>query len=175
MKHLYFIRHGLSEGNVKEVWSGTTDTPLHKVGRAQARAAGRKAKKLNIDLIVSSPLSRAKETAGIIAGAINYPKSKIMYSDLLIERHWGDAEGTPHSLEVDLETVPNIESADALLARAKEALDFLESLESESILVVSHGSFGRALRHYLLEDMPFVNKPSSPQHKIPNAEIIQWI
>ena len=66
MKKLYFIRHGLSEGNVQEIWSGSTDTPLHTEGRAQAKAAGQKAKKLKIDLVVSSPMSRAKETAEII-------------------------------------------------------------------------------------------------------------
>jgi broad specificity phosphatase PhoE len=92
MKKLYFIRHGLSEMNKSGHFAGTIDTPLAEEGRAQAKMAGIKARELRIDLIVTSPLIRASETAEIIARQIGYPKDKIVLSRLLIERHWGDLE-----------------------------------------------------------------------------------
>lgn len=177
MKKLYFIRHGLSEANKAGIWSGQSETDLSSEGRAQAKAAGLKAKDLAIDLIVSSPLGRARQTAEIIAGEIGYPKKKIVFSDLLKERSWGDLEGTPHSSAdgLDLDSVPNVETAPALLARAEQALKYLESLPAEHILVVSHGTIGRALRHHIIEDMPFINKSGVPGVVLPNGEVIQWI
>lgn len=178
MKKLYFIRHGLSEANKAGIWSGHSETPLSREGREQARRAGRKAKDLSIDLIISSPLGRARETADIIAGEIGYPEDKIVVSELLKERSWGDLEGTPHSnadgIE-DLDMVPNIETSVQLISRAEKALRFLEGLPDEHILVVSHGTFGRALRHHILEDMPFVNKSGVAGVTLPNGEVIQWI
>jgi uncharacterized phosphatase len=175
MKKLYFIRHGLSEMNKSGHFAGTIDTPLADEGRIQAKIAGQQAKKLDIDLIVTSPLDRAKETAEIIATEIGYPKDKIMISDLLRERHWGDLEGKPHITVEDLDEIPNAETSKQLLARSEEALRYLESLNQENILVVSHGTFGRALRHHIMHDEPFINRTSDASIRLPNGEIISWI
>jgi uncharacterized phosphatase len=175
MKKLYFIRHGLSEMNKQGLFAGRADTPLTDEGRAQAKAAGAKAKDLKIDLIISSPLSRARETAEIISREIGYPVDRIKFSDLLIERHWGDLEGTPHIVVHDLDEVPNAETSKDLLSRGESALRYLESLEANNILVVSHGTFGRALRHYIVEDLPFINKSGDKSISLPNGEIICWI
>jgi len=175
MKKLYFIRHGLSEMNKSGHFAGTIDTPLTDEGRAQAKTAGIGARDLKIDLIVSSPLTRARETAEILADQIGYPRDKIVLSPLLIERHWGALEGQPHAPVHDLDEVPNAETAAQLLARAAKALDYLENLKAESILVVSHGTFGRALRHHVIEDMPFINKVSDETIRLPNGEVLQWI
>jgi uncharacterized phosphatase len=175
MKKLYFIRHGLSEMNKSGHFAGTIDTPLAAEGRAQAKAAGEKAKNLSIDLIISSPLGRALETAKIIAEEIGYPISKIIASDLIIERHWGDLEGTPHIQVGDLDEIPNAETSTQLLNRAEKALRYLEGLEAENILVVSHGTFGRALRHHITDEIPFINKISDKSVRLSNGEIICWI
>jgi uncharacterized phosphatase len=177
MKKLYFIRHGLSEMNKSGHYAGSTDTPLTDEGRQQAKLAGRNAKHLNIDLIVSSPLSRALETAQIIAEEIGYQKNKILMSSLISERSWGDWEGQPFRPigEDEFDKVPNSEKANDLLKRAGQALRYLESLDSESILVVSHGTFGRALRHHVLEDMPFIAQAGDERLRLPNGEIICWI
>ena len=178
MKKLYFIRHGLSEANKAGIWSGQSETPLSSEGRHQAKTAGIKAMGLEIDLIISSPLGRARQTAEIIANELSYPVDKIRFSELLRERSWGDLEGTPHgnadSIE-DLDSVANIETSEQLIKRADKALKYLESLPAEHILVVSHGTLGRALRHHILEGMPFVNKPGVPGVTLPNGEVIQWI
>jgi uncharacterized phosphatase len=174
MKKLYFIRHGLSEMNIEGRWSGTSETPLSAEGRKQARSAGRQAKGLAIDYIVCSPLSRALETAKIIAGEIGYPVEKIHTNSLFIERHWGELEGKKWNPDLDLDGVVDIETRDTILERAKLAIEFLETLDAHNILVVSHGSFGRAMRHHLT-DHTYENQRSESDKGIPNAQIIQWI
>lgn len=177
MKKLYFIRHGLSEMNKSGHYAGTVETPLSDEGREQAKLAGQKAKPMDLDLIVSSPLSRALETAKIIAEQIGYPEDKILVNSIFIERSWGDWEGKPFRPigEDEFDKIPNSEKSQDLIARADRALRFLESLPAQHILVVSHGTFGRALRHHILEDMPFVAEAGDEKLRLPNGEIIQWI
>ena len=160
--------------NKQGLWSGTTETPLSPEGRRQAKAAGRQAKDLNIDYIVCSPLSRAHDTAKIVAAEIGYPLDKIHVNDLFIERHWGSLEGQPWSPDLDLDGFSDIESKDTIIERARLALEFLKTVEAQNILVVSHGSFGRAMRHHLI-DHPYTNKRLPDEAGIPNAEIVQWL
>lgn len=170
MKRLYFIRHGLSEMNVTGLFAGHTDTPLTDKGRRQATKAGKAAKKLGIHLMISSPLSRALETARLVAKEIGYPADCIIENKLFMERFYGDMEGKPYEINLSQEDMKSAETLDDLLLRARKALDFVESRPEEHILVVSHGSFGRALRHHAREDFPFSN-----YHRIPNAEILELI
>jgi len=177
MKKLYFIRHGLSEMNKSGHYAGTVETPLSEEGRKQAKLAGQKARTMDLDLIVSSPLSRALETAQIIAEEIGYHKDKILVDAIFIERSWGDWEGKPFRpiREDEFDAIPNSERSEDLIIRADKALRFLESLPAQHILVVSHGTFGRALRHHVIEDMPFVAEAGDEKLRLPNGEIIQWI
>ena len=68
-----FLRHGESVGNAESRWQGQSDYPLTEKGRAQARALAERWKFENVkfNLAISSPLIRAKETAEIIASALN--------------------------------------------------------------------------------------------------------
>lgn len=172
MKKLYFIRHGLSELNVKGLYAGHTDTPLTDEGRAQAKKAGQAAKNLRIDLIVSSPLSRALETAQIAAAEIGYPLDKIVVDDRLIERHFGQLENQPYSPHHTEEHrhQKGAEPSDKLIARARAALDWIEAQDADNVLVVSHGSSGRALRSLVQKDFPF-----SHPHHLGNAELYEWL
>jgi uncharacterized phosphatase len=170
MKKLYFIRHGQSVMNTQKLWAGVTDTPLTEEGRQQAKRAGKEAKKLNIDLIVSSPLSRAHETARIIAKEIDYPNKKIIISPLLVERDGGKYEGQPYVPSMNLDHIEGFEKDDVIVARAHEALKWINTHTADHILVVSHGSFGRAMRSILKAEYPL----SHPE-KIANAEILCWV
>jgi len=65
---VYFTRHGQNEWNAKNIVCGVNDIPLNEKGKAQAKYLADKISDIgDIDIIVSSPLSRAKETAEIIA------------------------------------------------------------------------------------------------------------
>lgn len=174
MKHLYFIRHGLSEMNKAGIWSGAqSQSPLSKEGRQQAQKAGIVAKQLGIDYIISSPLSRAHDTAKLIAREIGYPEAKIELNSLLIERDLGPLEGKPWNPDLNLDDIADVETADTIAERARLTLDHLQTLDAEAILVVSHGSFGRAFRHAVHPDIPFEVTPEA--YRFPNGEIIKLL
>ena len=66
---IYFVRHGETVWNVENKICGTTDSPLTEKGHLQAAETGEKIREKGIcaDMILYSPLSRAKETARHIA------------------------------------------------------------------------------------------------------------
>lgn len=170
MKKLYFVRHGLTEMNVLGIFSGHTETPLTEEGRQQAKQVSEHAKNLCIDYIISSPSSRAHDTAKIIAKEIGYPVKDIHTNSLLMERHFGQLEGKPWEPDLDIDGIADIESIDTLLERAGLVLKFLKTIPADNILVVSHGQIGRAIRHHLLEDFSF-----NYENRLQNAEIHQWL
>jgi probable phosphoglycerate mutase len=165
VKHLYFCRHGQSKLNVLEIYAGQTDTPLTDTGRAQAKQAGKQATTLSLDLLVASPLIRAFETAQIIATEMQYPLDNIITNTLLMEQSFGSLQGQPFSVFADPAIYTDMETSEALTARATEAFAFLQSLDAETVLVVSHGSFGVALQNVIA--------PGSTFEELPNAAIVQ--
>ena len=171
MKHLYFVRHGLSEMGKQGLRAGAGSDPhLAPEGHEQARHAGHHAKLLNIDHIISSPMKRAHHTARIIAQEIGYPEDNIALNSLFIERHFGELEGTPWEADINLDGFAEVETTDTLLHRMHLAYEFLRSLPFDNVLVVSHGATGRALRHIIHPEIPF--NSSEP---FENAEIIQLL
>ena len=162
------MRHGLTEMNVAGRWSGSSETPLTEVGRKQARLAGHHARSLNIDTIVTSSLGRAVETAQIVAQAIDFDQANIIQSDLIIERHFGELEGAPYIPDVDLSGYKDVEPLEVLCDRCRAFVNWLETIPGNTVLIVSHGSTGRALRHVLNPDTPF----DGAGH-FPNAQIFE--
>jgi probable phosphoglycerate mutase len=152
-------------------WAGRhTETPLTGEGRLQAREAGERAKRLNIDLILSSPQSRAHDTAKIIAETIGYPVDTIELNSLFMERGLGVLEGKPWRPDLNLDGFADIETTDTLLERMHLAYELLLAVPHENVLVVSHGAIGRGLRHVIHPHIPFHR--SAP---FKNAEIIQLL
>ncbi len=169
MKTIYFIRHGLSELGVAGKLAGRIDTPLAPEGKKQAKKAGQQAKELGVEYIISSPLSRSLETARIMAKEIGYPLDKIEVNPLFRERDFGTLDGQPYKPGINYDLVQGAEPTQTLLDRAEQAVQYLRSVSYSKILVVSHGSTGRALRHHLYPRQPF-HAPI----KYANAEIIEW-
>lgn len=170
MKRLYFTRHGLSEHNKAGLWSGSTDTPLASEGKEAAKKVAEDAKGLDIDYIISSPYIRAYETAKIIAKAIGHPIDGIERNSLLIERDFGELEGTPWRIDINVDGFADVETIDSLMERAKLALRHIEAIpDAHHVLVVSHGSFGRALKSQI-NGIHF-----KKQSKLENTEIVQFI
>ena len=168
MKKLYFVRHGESLLNAQRIFTGQINTPLSDEGRAQARIAGSMAEQFKFDLIVSSPLVRALETAQLIAEQVGYPLDKIIVNDLFKERYMGSLEGQSWDKGPEDEThYPDMESLVALQARAKAGLAFLNSLDADTILLASHGSLGVAL-HTVIDPSFIAEEPE-------NARIVQLV
>lgn len=185
MKKLFYIRHGETEHNFNAMWAGRVETPLTKKGIKQAKEAGKTLGKsdLKIDLIICSPLSRALDTAKHVAKEIGYPVEKIQINDLFIERSFGEMEGkswTKFMKEYPLEHMDRVDGAETIAdldARARKALEYVKSLPEDNILVVGHGSFGRAfirvvnkLPHHLEYDDKHREK-----HAIKNGQIVELI
>ena len=70
---LWFVRHGESEGNRDGIMQGRAPSRLTDAGRGQARAAGEWFRGKEIDLVLTSPLARAAETASLLAETAGAP------------------------------------------------------------------------------------------------------
>ena len=95
MKEIYIIRHGETDWNNKGLSQGSRNNiKLNDNGKEQAKKTGKYLNKFRqidskFDVILSSPLDRAKQTSKIIAKEIGYDKNDILYIDELIENDLG--------------------------------------------------------------------------------------
>ncbi len=90
-KDFYIFRHGQSSYNLAGRTQGrTNDSVLTELGRVQAREVGQKLKDRGIEIIVTSPLERAKETAKLANETLNVP---VLTDDRFIEVNVGEIEG----------------------------------------------------------------------------------
>lgn len=152
--NLYLVRHGQTDLNKQHIIQGITNAKLNKNGINQAENLKQEIDKLDIDLVISSPLLRTKETTNII---INNRNIDIIYDDRIIERYAGNFEGKSdknydhikvwdYKLNTDLNA--NIERVQDLLERAKLFLDDIKTkYPNKNILIVSHEAIIRAI-HY---------------------------
>ncbi|REJ05409.1 histidine phosphatase family protein [Microbacterium bovistercoris] len=155
MTLLTLVRHGQTDWNLERRIQGSTDIPLNATGRADALAAAAILAGTTHDLIYSSPLVRAHETARIIAGELGLPEPQTVRG--VREREFGVGEGM---LVADYIAeygdwhagVPGAETMDEVCERALDELEGIvrdarrrSSPRAESIVVVSHGGVIRAL------------------------------
>ncbi len=147
--HIVFLRHGESVGNAKGYFQGQSDFPLTGRGRAQAHALAERwlAEGVTFDQAIASPLSRARETAEIVAGALGVP---LEFAPIWMERHNGDMAGLSREEAHRLFPQPEFrnpyeavggdgEGDWTLFLRAGRALHGLLSHKPGRYLVVSHG------------------------------------
>ena len=145
---IYLVRHGETDWNLQRRIQGSTDVPLNDTGRAQARRAGELLATREWDAVVASPLSRAFETASIIATEVGLPDPTT--DPRLVERSYGDAEGLEIS-EVDRiypgdTHVPGREGRQDVAARALDVLiEIGEANPNKAVIVVSHGGLIRSV------------------------------
>ena len=92
---LVLVRHGESEWNLKNLFTGWKDVDLTEKGIAEARAAGRKLKAqgLSFDLAFTSVLIRAQRSLDLILDETGRPKIPIFRDKALNERDYGDLSG----------------------------------------------------------------------------------
>jgi uncharacterized phosphatase len=142
-----FIRHGQTNWNRDERLQGSSDIPLNDLGREQAAdaVAVLGATGTQWDAIVSSPLSRARETAEIIADGLGIELGPT-YDDL-IERHYGDGEGATAEVIAAKwpdHNYPGLESISSVVARAIRALDEIaDTYGDKNVVIVCHGTLIR--------------------------------
>lgn len=162
-KLIYFVRHGETENNAKNIRQGP-EGHLSELGRDQARETAKRFPKFKgrPQVIISSPFERTKETAEIIAKELNM---KVKYSDLLVERrnpseivgHWGGEQKVREiidkmdkSYHADDLRISDEENFTDLKKRAEKLLGFISRRWESQIIMVTHKIFLRMVVSYML-------------------------
>ncbi len=143
----WFLRHGETDWNARDLSQGSVDVPLNENGIAQAHAASERLRGRGIASIVASPLSRARVTAEIAGAALGLP---VAFDEELREVAFGVQEGQPmgdwyDSWIAGQFTPEGAELFAALRDRAVRAINRAVVLPFP-VLVVAHGALFRALR-----------------------------
>ena len=171
MKNILLIRHGQSEWNKLNLFTGFKNIELSEQGIDEANKAGQNFKNLNIkfDIVFTSELKRAQETAKIILKNLDqwdhlYEKGKIKTDINLNERDYGDLTGLNKKETADKfgeeqvhkwrrgysDQPPNGESLEDVVRRVKiyfeESINpAIQSADNNNILIAAHGNSLRAL------------------------------
>lgn len=160
----YFVRHGESEGNAARVFTGQTDSPLTPRGRQQAQTVADELAKVKFDRIVSSDLSRTRDTAQVIAKRHGIPVETLPE---LREINVGDRTGTPFDEARGLPNWsddgfvawPGGETLNQVVARTLGAIERLtKESPGKTILVVGHGGVNRILLSHFLGILPKLDR-----------------
>lgn len=152
--NIYFVRHGESIANATGMAAGASESPLTEEGIRQAHAEADiiLQKSIQLDVIIASPISRALDTARIIARQTGFDETAIVVTDLLKERTLGSFEGKTQA-EFKASTEDEKVSAGSeklidLYERVKKANEFIIDVTqgAENVLVVGHSGFYRMAR-----------------------------
>ena len=153
---VYIVRHGQVPHNALHQYN-TTDEDLTEYGISQA------IKNKHFDIVISSPLIRAKHTAEIIAN-----NREIFFDDRIKERSCGSLSGQP--LEVtnreeywNYYTTIQYGTSENIQEFFKRVYNFLEELKTKdykSVLIVAHSGVSKAFNGYFegIQDGKFLNR-----------------
>ncbi len=93
MGKLVLVRHGQSQWNLENRFTGWVDVPITPLGAEEARRAGRQLKGIAFDLAFTSELKRAQQTLDILLEEVQSPDLPVFKDKALNERHYGDLQG----------------------------------------------------------------------------------
>lgn len=141
MTQICLVRHGETDWNKEGRLQGRTDIPLNSIGRDQAMRCGYYLAESEWDIIISSPLLRAKQTAEILSLLLQKP---LITLEAFIERDYGEAEGLSAVERIRRfpnRLYPGQETRDVLTKRVMEGISFLHSRYCNNrIVLVAHGA-----------------------------------
>ena len=148
---IYIVRHGEVPHNVLKQYNNENED-LNENGIRQANELKEKIRNINYDIIISSPLLRAKHTAQII----NVNNKEILINDKLKERDPGNLSGKPltvtnrdeywnYNTTITYGTSENIRD---FFMRVHNFLDDLKKEDYESVLIVAHSGVSKAFNGY---------------------------
>jgi 2,3-bisphosphoglycerate-dependent phosphoglycerate mutase len=163
-RNLILVRHGQSEWNAKNLFTGWKDPGLTDQGVSEAKNAGKLILEQNIefDVMYTSMLSRAQKTGNIILGILNHKEIPIIKNEALNERHYGSLAGLNkddarkkwgeeqvHIWRRSFDIPPP--DGESLKDTADRVLPYFETeimpkvMSGSSILIAAHGNSLRAL------------------------------
>lgn len=143
---LYLVRHGRTALNARGVLRGRLDVPLDDIGRLQAARLGELFAAVPLQLVVTSPLGRACETARCIADAAGAPLREDVR---LVDRDYGRWSGRPEDDVVgrygSLNETPHIEPTSRLAGRVRAAFEEWTMQLSGPLVFVAHDAVNQTL------------------------------
>ena len=154
---IYVARHGQTQWNVEDKVCGRTDLPLTEEGQRQAQILCDRIGERNIDLIIASPMLRARQTAAPAAEKYGIP---MIVDSRLIEQDYGIYEGVSRFDEGFLSNKRQFAyrypGGESMMDVAHRVYALLEEIrqkhEGKNVLLVCHGGVCRVIRTYF-EDM----------------------
>lgn len=145
--HVFLIRHGETSLNAAGVLRGQLDVPLDETGEAEALALGELFRGVPLSAVVSSPLTRALDTARQVCSASGAP---FTIDERLRDRYYGEWAG--RSLEEveerfgSIDAAPSVEARQVFEDRAEEALaDAVAAADAVTAVQAAAGEAGVAL------------------------------
>ncbi len=177
---IYVVRHGQTDWNVVRRTQGQTNIPLNDVGREQAKALTPYLSTLPIDVIVSSDLARAAETADIINQTLQKPCSR---DARLREINYGEWEGSLGYLRTQedwgiFNYHPDRIGAEPLFHVFERVKSFCDAFKKqENVLVVTHGGFIRMMMYYMAHPDAFELADylkTYPFIAVRNTDVFEW-
>lgn len=170
---IYIVRHGQVSHNVHKIYNNE-DEDLTDVGILQAIELKRKIYDIDYDIIISSPLIRAKHTAQII----NVKNKKIIFDKRLEERNPGDLNGKPLSVTNreeywDFNSKIQYGTSENMKTFFGRVFDFLDDLKKEKykfVLIVAHSGVSKAFSAYFQG----INNGKFLEHGLSNCEIKEY-
>ena len=157
------IRHGETDANKLFVVQGRMDNPLNDHGREQAHQTGTflRENNLHFDVIVSSPLKRAYETATIICKELRDQKAVLAQAGFM-ERNFGDFDGRKIDDEyanlVTNDAIHGMEKNKDLERRVFDNLNqIVERYPDKTILLITHSHVIKSVLVNLVKDFTYTS------------------
>lgn len=149
---IIFVRHGETDLNKQNIMQGRLDEPLNEKGIKQAKQTANQLRNEKFDIIYSSPLKRAKQTAKIIG---QFHDAKIIVDERINEIDLGDLTGTPlikqnidNLADVEFAKKHHAENFQTMFTRCKQFYESINNFD-KNILIVAHRGVGYQLKKYL--------------------------
>ncbi|MDB5033222.1 MAG: phosphoglycerate mutase [Chlorobi bacterium] len=168
MPNLILLRHGQSQWNLENRFTGWEDVPLSEAGREEARRAGEKLRGVRIDVVYTSELRRAIDTATIALEAAGHPEMALIKNMALNERHYGDLQGLNkaetalkygdeqvHIWRRSFNIAPPGEKGESLEMTIKRVMPYFtghivaDLRAGKNVMVVAHGNSLRSILYQL--------------------------
>ncbi len=172
---IYVARHGETDYNEQDRVCGISEGMLTEYGRQQARMLGERIRRTHIDRVFVSPLKRAIETADI---ALEGSGLTYTVEPRLTEHNFGRCEGVPRLDPVFQYAKRNLgvkqPGGDSFIQLCHRAYGLIEDLgrtyRGESILLVCHGTLGRAIRTYFVD----MSNDDIYNYNMDNCELVRY-
>ncbi|PAV28447.1 histidine phosphatase family protein [Virgibacillus profundi] len=165
MTTICLIRHGETDWNAAGRLQGKTDIPLNTTGMKQAEACSTYLTSSSYDVLITSPLKRARQTAEIINNLLHLP---FVVMEDFAERYFGDGEGMTYDerrMAFPDKNYPKQEETEDFLNRIMTGLKKInQSYPDQKVLLVAHGAVIKAILAAFSEDDTLI-----PQNRLMNG------